>query len=87
MSKKRKRHTPEQIVRKLRDADAMLTSGRSGVLRRRSPRSLRPPSARRPSPPSGSVQYRRVTASRSVTCSRPPTQKTASFRVPPSVHR
>ncbi|APZ95181.1 transposase [Fuerstiella marisgermanici] len=29
MSKKRKRHTPEQIVRKLRDADAMLTSGKS----------------------------------------------------------
>ena len=28
MSKKRKRHTPEQIVRKLRDADAMLTSGK-----------------------------------------------------------
>ncbi len=29
MSKKRKRHTPEQIVRKLRDSDAMLTSGKS----------------------------------------------------------
>ncbi|APZ90912.1 transposase [Fuerstiella marisgermanici] len=29
MSKKRERHTPEQIVRKLRDADAMLTSGKS----------------------------------------------------------
>ncbi|APZ94892.1 transposase [Fuerstiella marisgermanici] len=29
MSEKRKRHTPEQIVRKLRDADAMLTSGKS----------------------------------------------------------
>jgi len=29
MSKKsRKRHTPEQIVKKLRDADAMLNSGR-----------------------------------------------------------
>jgi len=27
MTKKRKRHTPEQIVRKLRDADAMLNSG------------------------------------------------------------
>ncbi len=26
--KKRKRHTPEQIVRKLRDADAMLNSGK-----------------------------------------------------------
>ncbi len=28
MSKKRKRHTPEQIVRKLRDADAMLNAGK-----------------------------------------------------------
>ena len=28
MTKKRKRHTPEQIVRKLRDADAMLNSGK-----------------------------------------------------------
>ena len=27
--KKRKRHTPEQIVKKLRDADAMLTAGKS----------------------------------------------------------
>jgi len=26
MSKRRKRHTPEQIVRKLRDADAMLNA-------------------------------------------------------------
>ena len=26
--KRRKRHTPEQIVKKLRDADAMLTSGK-----------------------------------------------------------
>ncbi|QEG22294.1 Transposase [Mariniblastus fucicola] len=26
--KRRKRHTPEQIVRKLRDADAMLNSGK-----------------------------------------------------------
>ena len=25
---KRKRHTPEQIIRKLRDADTMLTSGK-----------------------------------------------------------
>ena len=29
MSKKCKRHTPEQFIRKLRDADAMLTSGKS----------------------------------------------------------
>ena len=29
MSKKRRRHTPEQIVWKLHDADAMLTSGKS----------------------------------------------------------
>lgn len=29
MSKRRKRHTPEQIVRKLRDADAMLNTGKS----------------------------------------------------------
>ena len=28
-TKKRKRHTPEQIVRKLRDADAMLNAGQS----------------------------------------------------------
>ncbi len=28
MKKKRKRHTPEQIVRKLRDADVMLTNGK-----------------------------------------------------------
>ena len=27
--KKRKRHTPEQVVKKLRDADAMLASGKS----------------------------------------------------------
>lgn len=27
MSKKKVRHSPEQIVRKLRDADAMLNSG------------------------------------------------------------
>lgn len=26
--KRRKRHTPEEIVRKLRDADAMLNSGK-----------------------------------------------------------
>ena len=29
MSKKRKRHSAEQIVKKLRDADAMLAAGRS----------------------------------------------------------
>jgi len=29
MSRRRKRHTPEQIVRKLRDADAMLAAGRT----------------------------------------------------------
>jgi len=29
LSKKRKRHSPEQIVRKLRDADAMLAAGKS----------------------------------------------------------
>lgn len=28
MTKKRKRHSPEQIVRKLRDAEAMLASGK-----------------------------------------------------------
>ncbi len=28
MSKKRKRHRPEQIVKKLRDADAMLNAGK-----------------------------------------------------------
>jgi putative transposase len=28
MSKRKKRHSPEQIVQKLRDADAMLNSGR-----------------------------------------------------------
>jgi transposase-like protein len=28
MTKRRKRHTPEQIVRKLRDADAMLSVGK-----------------------------------------------------------
>lgn len=27
--KKRRRHSPEQIVRKLRDADAMLAAGKS----------------------------------------------------------
>jgi hypothetical protein len=27
MSKRRRRHTPEQIVKKLRDADAMLAAG------------------------------------------------------------
>ena len=29
MTRKRKRHTPEQIVKKLRDADAMLAAGKS----------------------------------------------------------
>jgi putative transposase len=29
MKKKRKRHAPEQIVKKLRDADAMLSAGKS----------------------------------------------------------
>ena len=29
MSKKRRRHTPEQIIKKLRDADAMLAVGKS----------------------------------------------------------
>lgn len=28
MTKRRKRHTPEQIVRKLRDGDAMLNAGK-----------------------------------------------------------
>lgn len=28
MAKRRKRHTPEQIVKKLRDADAMLNAGK-----------------------------------------------------------
>jgi putative transposase len=28
MTKRRKRHTPEQIVRKLRDAEAMLNAGK-----------------------------------------------------------
>ncbi|QDT44272.1 hypothetical protein Pan241w_43800 [Gimesia alba] len=28
MNKRRKRHSPEQIVRKLRDADAMLNAGK-----------------------------------------------------------
>jgi transposase-like protein len=28
MTRRRKRHSPEQIVRKLRDADAMLNSGK-----------------------------------------------------------
>lgn len=28
MTRKRKRHTPEQIVKKLRDADAMLNAGK-----------------------------------------------------------
>ena len=29
MSRRRKRHSPEQIIRKLRDADAMLAAGRT----------------------------------------------------------
>ncbi len=29
MTKKRRRHTPEQIVKKLRDADVMLNAGKS----------------------------------------------------------
>ena len=29
MSKRRKRHTPEQIIRKLREADAMLSAGKT----------------------------------------------------------
>ena len=29
MTKRRKRHSPEQIVKKLRDADAMLNAGKS----------------------------------------------------------
>jgi putative transposase len=29
MSKRRRRHNPEQIVKKLRDADAMLNAGKS----------------------------------------------------------
>ena len=29
MKKRRKRHSPEQIVRKLRDAEVMLTNGKS----------------------------------------------------------
>ena len=29
MNKRRKRHNPEQIVRKLRDADAMLNAGKA----------------------------------------------------------
>lgn len=29
MTRKRKRHSPEQIVKKLRDADAMLAAGKS----------------------------------------------------------
>ena len=29
MTKKRKRHTPEQIVKKLRDAEVMLNAGKS----------------------------------------------------------
>ena len=35
MTRKRKRHNPEQIVRKLRDADAMLNAGKdlAAVLR------------------------------------------------------
>ncbi|QDU14122.1 hypothetical protein CA11_19260 [Gimesia maris] len=28
MNKRRKRHNPEQIIRKLRDADAMLNAGK-----------------------------------------------------------
>jgi putative transposase len=29
MSRRRKRHSPEQIIRKLRDADAMMAAGRT----------------------------------------------------------
>ncbi|QDS93701.1 Transposase [Roseimaritima multifibrata] len=29
MSKKRRRHSPEQIIKKLRDADSMLAAGKS----------------------------------------------------------
>ena len=29
MSKRRKRHTPEQIIRKLREADTMIAAGRT----------------------------------------------------------
>jgi transposase-like protein len=29
MSKRRKRHTPEQIIRKLREADTMMAAGRT----------------------------------------------------------
>lgn len=29
MSRRRRRHTPEQIIRKLRDGDAMLAAGRT----------------------------------------------------------
>jgi putative transposase len=29
MSRRRKRHSPEQIIRKLRDADAMLAAGKT----------------------------------------------------------
>ncbi len=35
MTKRRKRHTPEQIIRKLREADAMLVAGRD--IREKSP--------------------------------------------------
>lgn len=30
--KKRKRHSPEQIIKKLRDADAMLAAAKDGLL-------------------------------------------------------
>jgi len=41
MSKKRKRHNPEEVVRKLRDADAMLAAGKdlAAVLQALVPRS------------------------------------------------
>ena len=29
MTRRRRRHTPEQIIRKLRDADGMLTAGKT----------------------------------------------------------
>ena len=32
MTKKRKRHTPEQIVKKLRDAEAMKNAGQGGTV-------------------------------------------------------
>jgi len=45
MSRRRKRHTPEQIIRKLRDADAMLAAGRTIGKPARPWRSARPRSA------------------------------------------